>query len=597
MPSPHVVCAKFRAEISTPLFTESQPVTSPIGEHWNDPWSGTTIPRETDGFLWGKRESKEDIKQQRRNTMEGNQQSKVNNIPKDDLFEGRTTDGKGESLQYDINIGDGTQGTWLVLDTLDELCTLSRPLADSCLTLLFSSARSNLLRVLHRCSPDTINTTLIPHYLLPGSSFSSPSSLSPLPSQNGALCSSCRYPEWRIEVSQRAQQSGLGSVSDAMTWVLCGGPPLEPPVPKISSTELQGKFSDLTTEDSSTAHETFNFDSDDDDGDKSDCELEWDLWAEDLMRQALVSSSNDIAVTVTEPGSIHPSYSDKRIRPTVSSSTFSSVTLSEHGGRLPSDILPGANMGLLSVDSPALLTAPSVLPFQSTGVTTSTVSAGGIVRARSLIMDGRRGRGVARAMDVLSEDGDDEPFTDKPRTGRQRRAREDNSRGAMASSAPAHSSMAMPAPTANTITSTVTVRESVGTPSPPPLQFHGSPGPFYAEGSPRAMASSVSPSPSGLTSASTSASAGNVSETASVRPGVTTKTTTTTIQLLPRRSSAGGEMLLPETSSPSPSQRRGDRSEKGKGKQPKSPSSSRGKVFRPERLVSKLDSALDFVTG
>lgn len=120
MPSPHIVCAKFRAEISSP---ESQPVTSPMAEHWDDPWSGATIPRETDGFLWGKRESKEDIKQQRRSAMECNQQSKVNTIPKEDLFEGKTPDSKGESLRYDINIGDGTQGTWLVLDTLDELGT------------------------------------------------------------------------------------------------------------------------------------------------------------------------------------------------------------------------------------------------------------------------------------------------------------------------------------------------------------------------------------------------------------------------------------------------------------------------------------------
>jgi hypothetical protein len=385
-----------------------------------------------------------------------------------------------------------------------------------------------------------------------------------------------------------------------MAWVLCGGPPLEPPVPKISSPELRRKISDLTTDDSSTAHEPFNFDADDDGGDNSDCELEWDSWAEDLMRQALASSSNDIAVTVTEPVSIHPSYHDKRIRPTVSSSTFSSVTLSDHGGRLPSDILPGANMGLLSVDSPALLTAPSVLPFQSTGITTSTVSAGGIVRTRSLMtVDGRRGRSVARAMEVLSEDGDDGPSTGKYRTGRQKRTREDNGRATMASSAPTHSSMAAPAPTANTITSTVTVRESAGTPSPPPLHFHGSPRlPFYAEGSSRTLTSSVSAS--ALTPASTSTSpvltaagggggGSNVSETASVRSGITTMTTTTTIQLLPRRSSAVGEMLLPEASSPpSPSQKRNDKTEKGKGKRRKSP--SRGKVFRPERLVSKLET-------
>jgi hypothetical protein len=57
---------------------------------------------------------------------------------------------------------------------------------------------------------------------------------------------------------------------------------------------------------------------------------------------------------------------------------------------------------------------------------------------------------------------------------------------------------------------------------------------------------------------------------------------------LPRRASAG-EVFLPEASSPSsPSQKRSDKTEKGKGKQRKS--SSRGKVFRPERLVSKLES-------
>lgn len=383
-----------------------------------------------------------------------------------------------------------------------------------------------------------------------------------------------------------------------MAWVLCGGPPLEPPVPKITSQELRRKFSDLTTDNSSTAHEPFNYDFDDDRGDSGDCEFEWDSWIEDLMRQALASSSNDIAVTVTEPVSIHPSYPDRRLRPTVSCSTFSSVTFPEQGGRLPSDILPGANMGLLSVDSPALLTAPSVLPFQSTGITTSTVSAGGVVRARSLItVDGRRGRGVARAMEVLSEDGDDGAFMSKCRTGRQKRKHEDNGRGAMASSAPARSSMAVPAPAVNTVTtSTVTVREPPGTPSPPLLQFHGSPGSFYVKGFPRAAMSSASASALTTSGASTSTlpvltadgGGGNVSETAPVRPEITTMTTTTTVQLLPRRSSEVGAMLLPEASSSSALQKRGEKTEKGKGKEKQSKSpSSRGKVFRPDRLVSK----------
>jgi hypothetical protein len=68
-------------------------------------------------------------------------------------------------------------------------------------------------------------------------------------------------------------------------------------------------------------------------------------------------------------------------------------------------------MCLLSVDSPALLTTPSVLRFKSTGITMSTVSAGGVMHTRSLItVDGRRGSGVARAMEVFSEDDDDGPL-------------------------------------------------------------------------------------------------------------------------------------------------------------------------------------------
>ena len=49
--------------------------------------------------------------------------------------------------------------------------------------------------------------------------------------------------------------------------------------------------------------------------------------------------------------------------------------------------------------------APSMLPFQSMGVTTSTVSAGGVVRTRSLIsIDGRSGCSMARMMEILTED-------------------------------------------------------------------------------------------------------------------------------------------------------------------------------------------------
>jgi len=303
--------------------------------------------------------------------------------------------------------------------------------------------------------------------------------------------------------------------------------------------------------------------------------------------------SNNIAVTVTEPVSIHPTYPHRRIRPTASSSTFSSVTMPEQPAspaslisHRPKDILPGANMGLLSVDSPALLTAPSVLPFQSTGITTSTVSAGGVVRTRSLIsIDGGRGRGVARAMEILAEDGSADASGHSPskqRASRQKRTREDNSRGAVASSAPAHS---MTEPTVNTITSTtVTVHES-GTPSP--TLSHGSP--FWE--SPGAAPASAGLVPGGMSMSDDS------STISGHTPVMTTTTTTSTIQLLPHRSSMGGEVQLSDASSPS--QKRGDKAGKGKrkGKVKQTKSPTRGKTFSPERLVSKLDSALDFVTG
>jgi len=118
IPSPHVVCAKFRTDVCATGAPEPHS-SSPTTEQWNDPWSGGTIPRETDGHLWGWRESKDDIKQQVRSTAECGEALRGNVFPKEDLLEGRTPDVKGESLWYDISVGDGTQGTWLILDTLD----------------------------------------------------------------------------------------------------------------------------------------------------------------------------------------------------------------------------------------------------------------------------------------------------------------------------------------------------------------------------------------------------------------------------------------------------------------------------------------------
>jgi hypothetical protein len=53
-----------------------------------------------------------------------------------------------------------------------------------------------------------------------------------------------------------------------------------------------------------------------------------------------------------------------------------------------------------------LLMALSVLPFQSMGIMTSTVSTGSVMRTSSLIsIDGCSGCCVARVMEILAEDG------------------------------------------------------------------------------------------------------------------------------------------------------------------------------------------------
>ena len=399
-----------------------------------------------------------------------------------------------------------------------------------------------------------------------------------------------------------------------MGWILCGGPPLGPSNLKYSGTELRKKSSQDTREDSSTLG-PFDLDADDDGSDGDDCDLEWDLWATDLTRQALVNVSNNNVDAGTEPLSTH----HHRIRPTASSSTFSSATLSEQAlstspiSHRPGDIVPGANMGLLSVDSPALLTAPSVLPFQSTGVTTSTVSAGGVVRTRSLLsVDGGRGRGVARAMEIVAEDGGEALSpSSKHRAGRRKRAcEENNSRAAVPSaSAPAATRGVAPI-SANVITSTtVTVHESS---TPSPTQSHGSP---FWEGSSLGPTSSSSATVAATAAATAFVPGGGIpADDSSVISGIapsvmtttTTTTTTTTIPLLPRRrSSMAGETSHPDATTSGPlSPKRHDHSKpgkggkgKGKGKAKETKSPPRGKPFSPERLVSKLDLALDFVTG
>ena len=245
-----------------------------------------------------------------------------------------------------------------------------------------------------------------------------------------------------------------------MSWILWGRSSEEPPAPKPCDLNQRKKDSASPTENSDTVPD---LEADDENGDKGDYELEWDSWPMDLARQARSSTDKHIAVTVperSEPSSFtHGPHLHDRFGIGRSTSNMSlSAQLGPVSPAVRHEILSSANMGLLSVDSPALLTAPSVLPLQGSGVTTSTVSVGGVVRARSLMSHGGRMRGVARAMEIPA---DDFGKSSSPRKGKQKRTHEEHSLNASATSSMASMRSSGFSPT-STVRSTVSVLEVQG---------------------------------------------------------------------------------------------------------------------------------------
>lgn len=153
--SPHIVCAKFHVEVSTPSVPDSQVSSSPTAEQWRDPWSGGSLPRENDGGLWGKRESKESIKH-RGSVAEGDR-SRGSSIPREEQHEHRAPEHRNETLWNEINAGDGTQGIWLVLDTLNEFGTWSGPLTSVVSDIFLFCQRSHTFYEYYTDSAQTLS--------------------------------------------------------------------------------------------------------------------------------------------------------------------------------------------------------------------------------------------------------------------------------------------------------------------------------------------------------------------------------------------------------------------------------------------------------
>ena len=240
-----------------------------------------------------------------------------------------------------------------------------------------------------------------------------------------------------------------------MSWILWGRSPEEPPAPKPRDPNQCKKDSALWTENSDTAPD---LDADDKNGDEGDYEFEWDSWPMDLARQA--RSSTDKHVTVTVPERSEPSSSTHgfhlhdrfRIRRSTSNMSLRPVSPAVHH-----EIL--ANMGLLSIDFPAFLTALSVLPLQSSGVTMSIVSAGGVVCAQSLMSThGGHRHGVTHAMEIPA---DDFSKSSSLRKGKQKQMHEEHSLNASTASSMASMRSSGFSPT-STVRSTVSVLEMPG---------------------------------------------------------------------------------------------------------------------------------------
>jgi hypothetical protein len=318
-----------------------------------------------------------------------------------------------------------------------------------------------------------------------------------------------------------------------MSWILWGGSSEEPLSPKPYDPEQRKKGSPFPTANSDTVPDLDTLDAD---GDEGDSELEWDSWPRDLARQAHSSMDKHITVIVPEPSSTPDPHLHGRFGIARSTSNMSlSAQLAPISPAARHEILSSANMDLLSVNSPALLTAPSVLPLQSSGVTTSTVSVGGIVRARSLMsVDGGRRRGVARAIEIPTDNGGKLPSSPgKRRAGKQKRTREEHSLNASATPSTGSMRSTTFSPT-STVRSTVSVQEESG--------------------------------------------AGQ--ELASMSTTSAATTSAATLQPVSRHSNAAAETQHPATVA--------GENKAGKGKGLKSP--SRGLAFSAERLVSKIES-------
>jgi hypothetical protein len=257
------------------------------------------------------------------------------------------------------------------------------------LTIILS-AQSNFLRVLHRHHPNSLVSSFVSKDTLPNNaSLSTAGSVS---AEHEFSRPPREYPEWRASVAKHAQRAGLGTISKALAYCIYGT------VDTFTAPDVADEPTNNNPEDDLDLNINPKFE------DTPPVELEWDNWAQDLARQCKKAAElNSGSTTPVRLLSAHSNDHTRRASlpfarrgsatttDTAVASLYSQTDpqFSSRPGEFTSSeaALLYSYEHALSPDAPALLTTR--VPYvRSPGgqTTTSVVSVGnvGVERAKSI---------------------------------------------------------------------------------------------------------------------------------------------------------------------------------------------------------------------
>ncbi|KZT29576.1 hypothetical protein NEOLEDRAFT_1128368 [Neolentinus lepideus HHB14362 ss-1] len=202
----------------------------------------------------------------------------------------------------------GKEDVWIILDMLDEY------------------AYSSLLRILHRRAPSSLSSSVLP----------------PQPDSDSAV----PFPEWRLDLVDRARKVGMGDLGPVLEWALLGEETKKKDWRRSGSWNVE----------------------DNEEEEEAESEKEWEHWTGDLERQRKFKAEKELfdsEAPSTPPQSIrHPNPPPMRV--------FSPP---------PTSFASGSHSGM---GGPFTESSVARMANRRTTTTTSTVSVGGRVRSTTV---------------------------------------------------------------------------------------------------------------------------------------------------------------------------------------------------------------------